>query len=252
MTAPRDALLRAEAAAFEAAWSERRWMDAARARMVGLYDRAVAALDAEGYDIRATNARTKEPVAITLDFETLEALAKVCRKALAEMGEDAPALVGIAIECIATLEALQAVIEGWDSESDDESVRSAKLVILGSQMGTLHGILAQWETGFIARSAENAWKLYRQGEARRGRVVSWEQTFLPHALSFCEGKSHVTVASLVRLARQWADAERAEGRNPGLPGTEDGVERGIKRMERRRVLEIPGRSHGQGDGSRST
>ena len=209
--------------------------------MAGLFERAVAALGAAGYDIRATNTRTDEPVFITLDFETLELIAKVCRKAVTEMGDGAPALVGVAAECMATLEALQAVLEGWDSESEDEGVRTAKLIILGSQMGTLHGILAQWEKGLIDKAAENAWKIYRQGEAQRGRVASWEQTFLPHALAFCEGKSEVSLASLVREARAWGDAERAAGRNPGLPGTDDGIERGIKRMEKRGVLAIPGR-----------
>lgn len=238
---PRDTLLKAEVAAFESAWNDRRWIDAAKARMAGLYERAVAALGAEGYNIRAVNTRTDEPVVITLDFETLELIAKVCRKAVREMGDDAPALVGVAAECMATLEALQAVLEGWDSESEDEGVRAAKLVILGSQMGTLHSILAQWETGIIEKSSENAWKLYRQGEAQRGRVASWEQTFLPHAVVHCEGKSQVTVAALVRLAKSWGEAEREAGRNPGLPGTDDGIERGIKRMEKRGVLTIPGR-----------
>lgn len=251
MTAPRDALLKAEKSAYDAAWSERRWQDAARERMAGLFSRAVAALGAAGYDIRVSNARTDETVSLALNFKTLELLAKVCRQAVAQLGEDTPALVEIAAESIVALEALQAILEGWDSESEDEGVRTAKLILLGSQIGTLSSILAQWETGLIDAAAANAWKLYRQGEAQRGRVASWEQSFLPRAIAYCDGKVHVTLASLVRLAKEWADVERAAGRNPGLPGTEDGIERGIKRMERRAVLTIPGRSYAGSHGDRS-
>lgn len=242
MTEARDALLKAEKAAFDGAWSERRWQDAARGRMAGLYSRAVAALEASGYEIRASNARTDETVSLALNFETLELLGRVCRQTVAQLGEDTPALVEIAAESIVALEALQAILEGWDSESDDEGVRTAKLILLGSQIGTLSSILAQWETGQIDAAAANAWKLYRLGEGKRGRVVSWEQAFLPHAVAFCEGQKHVTLAAVVRLAKEWAGAERAAGRNPGLPGTDDGIEKGIKRMERRAVLTIPGRS----------
>lgn len=216
-------------------------MDAAKARMEGLYFRAVAALGEGGYDIVSTNTLTNETLPLTLNFETLELIAKVCRQAVAQMGENTPALVAVAGECMVALEAIQAVLEGWDSESEDEGVKTAKLILLGSQMGTLSSILAQWETGLIDRAADNAWKLHRQGAAQRGRVASWEQAFLPTARDHCEGKAKVSLASLVRVAKAWGEEERAAGRNPGLPGTEDGVERGIKRMERRGVLTIPGR-----------
>ncbi|WP_284222542.1 hypothetical protein [Brevundimonas denitrificans] len=217
--------------------------------MAGLYFRAVAALGAAGYDIRASNARTDETLSPALNYETLELIAKVCRQAVSKMGDDTPALVEVAAESFMALEAVQAILEGWDSESEDEGVRTAKLILLGSQMGMFSSILAQWETGQIDAAAANAWKLYRQGEAQRGRVASWEQSFLPHAVADCEGRTHVTLASLVRLAKEWAGAERAAGRNPGLPGTDDGIERGIKRMERRAVLTIPGRSKVDGGGS---
>ena len=238
----RDALLNAEKAAFDTAFSERRWQDAARERMAGLFSRAVAALEAAGYDIRARNAHTDETVSLSLGFDTLQLIAKVCRQAVFQLGDDTPALVEIAAECFIALEAVQAILEGWDGESEDEGVRTAKLVLLGTQMGMLSSILAQWETGQIDAAAANAWKLYRQGEAQRGRVASWEQSFLPHAIAYCDGKAHVTIASMVRQAKEWAGAERAAGRNPGLPGTDDGIERGIKRMERRAVLTLPGRA----------
>jgi hypothetical protein len=119
-----------------------------------------------------------------------------------------------------------------------------RLLILGATLGHADVMLTLVTTGIWAEYADVLTKHHPIGQHLRGREPVWETGFLPFAVAYCETRSHVTVGALRREAERWAASERAAGRNPGLPGTEKGINDGIKRLEKSGKLKIPGRPSG--------
>lgn len=142
-----------------------------------------------------------------------------------------------AFEAIAMLEAELRTRSPTQAETKGDA---ARLLLLGKRLGHSDLMLGIVTAGIWKEYGEALRTLNDRGAHLRARVPTWEVAFMPAAASFCEGKEKVTLGGLVAEARRWAAAEIAAGRNPGLPGTDDGIKQGLKRMEKR-GLSIPGR-----------
>jgi len=142
-----------------------------------------------------------------------------------------------AFEAIAVLEAELRTRSPTQAEKKGDA---ARLLLLGKRLGHSELMLGIVAAGIWKEYGEALRTLNDRGAHLKERVPTWEVAFMPAAASFCEGKEKVTLGGLVAEARRWAAAEIAAGRNPGLPGTDDGIKSGLKRMEKR-GLSIPGR-----------
>lgn len=219
---------------YDGAWREQRWGDALEVVTRGLFFRCLAMLTRLGCNPGSFGSRRPLSHGALAEFES-------------EVQSMDQASARFPLACVSELRSLYAVLEGIE-ETQDERTRVARLVTIGERIGRLGAALARAETGEIQRIMA----LERTRErlaSQKGREALWEARFTPVAAKFCHGREKVSLGALVREARRWSDAERAEGRNPGLPGTDDGIERGIKRMEKRGALTIPGRPNTRGGGA---
>jgi hypothetical protein len=101
----------------------------------------------------------------------------------------------------------------------------------------------------VAMAIDNVWDSHAAAEAARSglskggknKQPDWESRFAPIARSFCAGKDKVSLGDLVRRARKWAVQEIGGGRSVSLPTSAKGITDGLKRMEMKGELQIPGR-----------
>lgn len=219
---------------------ERRWMDAAGTFMVALYHRAVALMETEDFGIQ-----WKEPP--DDGFGVILGIVVALTKVVEEQGDSAPFKLQLALEAFSSIARTQAIIEGRDPDCEEEGDRTAKLILAAGAMGHCDTAISLCENGHWDDYGDAKFKLFQMGGTQRGRQATWEAAFLPDAKAFCIGKAKVSLGQLTTRARTWAEGERKAGRNPDLPATDDGIKAGLKRMERRGALTIPGRTEGSRD-----
>lgn len=121
----------------------------------------------------------------------------------------------------------------------------AQLMLLGARLGHADVMVTMVSSGLWDEFGEAKWKLHNIGSGQRGREAPWEAAFAPAAREFCEkmGKD-ATFGAVVRRAKRWAEEEKKQGRHQELPATDDGIKAGVRRMEKRGDLLIPGRRGG--------
>lgn len=219
---------------FNAELDERRFMEAAGTFMVALYHRAVALMETEEFGIN-----WKDPP--NDGFGVILGIVDALTKVVEEQGDSAPFKIQIALESFSSIARTQAILEGRDRDCEEEGDRTAKLILAAAAMGNCDTFIALCENGHWDDFSSAKSKLFQMGRFQRGRQAAWEEPFLLRAQLFCEGKEHVTLGRLTKLARDWAEGERRTGRNPQLPSTDDGIKAGLKRMEARGLV-IPGRA----------
>lgn len=121
----------------------------------------------------------------------------------------------------------------------------AQLMLLGARLGHADVMLSMVTTGLWDEFGEAKFKLHNIGSYQRGRQAPWEGAFLPVAQQFCEkAGTDATFGAVVRRANRWFADEKKQGRHHEFPTTEDGIKAGVRRMEKRGDLVIPGRRGG--------
>jgi hypothetical protein len=211
------------------------FMEAGSTFMVALYHRSLALLEVENYALK-----WQEPP--DDGFGVVVGIVTALTKTVEELGDGAPFRLEVALNALSAIAHTQAILEGRDPDCEDEGTRTVKLVLAGARMGHADTVISLCESGHWEDFGDAKWKLFQIGRAQRGRQAEWETAFLPRAKSFCDGKAKVTLGQLCRLAKSWADDERAANRNPGLPASDDGIKAGLRRMEAAGSLVVPGRN----------
>lgn len=233
--------LEPEPAALEAAEAGRRyhaaiededWKAAVSIAMQGTFSTAVAIARSGGVEIELRAG------ASLLDQSRVFHAA--CETALNERGENA--LVNAARDAFKCISRAEASLMRAQSHPDKRSIH--RLAVDFGGVGRADTILSIISSGVWSHYTGAIESLENLGAHRRGYVPEWEAQFLPLAISYCRSRAKVTLAELRRKAQTWARAEREKGNNPGLPGTDKGIDDGLKRMETSGQLIIPGRAGG--------
>lgn len=212
---------------YQQAWNEERWGHALSAVTTGLYYRCVALMVHVGCE---TDCYGSEPV----DYATALSLRDGLRALL-------PAKPGVEVlaECMTDLCSFLALTGGTERERDEQT-HLLRLTLLAERLGRYGMHLALVESGHLSK-LQTLEATVAKLASQKGRKAQWEDRFLSTAREYCVGQTRVSIGSLVRRAREWAEEERGAGRNPGLPGTDKGISLGLKRMETEGLLMIPGR-----------
>lgn len=223
-------------AAHRVAMSERRFADA--------FEITLAACLQEGLRILRTEYQIEWQAPPIGGYAPLRDLVVDLDHQFDAQGEPSPKALHTR-HMLAALRDAMALLEDLDEEARaDPSLFTAKFGLVAIQLGHWAALSGLSDVGLWDDFGSARWKLDRIGAGRRGVQPDWQVAFLPVAIAHCEGRASVGLAELRRRARQWADQERAHGRNPGLPATDKGIDDGIKRMEASGRLRIPGRSGG--------
>lgn len=107
-----------------------------------------------------------------------------------------------------------------------------------------------FQIGAVAEGLWNNWerdKCAREALSAGGQnfVPSWEAEFCNLAEAFCKNKLKVSYGSLIRQAKIWRDSQPLDGRISDFPKTDEGIRKGIKRLEKKGKLHLPGQPLGQ-------
>jgi hypothetical protein len=120
------------------------------------------------------------------------------------------------------------------------------LLFWGFRLGQLDASLDAWDTGLFETFINVANKLHRVGSPRREMVANWQKRILPDLIKYVAERTKVTLAELVRFAKKWAEENRRPDDNLEFPATDDGIRKGLTRLEARGLLVIPGRLQSRG------
>ena len=148
--------------------------------------------------------------------------------------------VAIAREAFVAIAVAESTLRARSPTRNKKAGDAARILLAGAQLGQVDAMLGMVRSGQLQQYDEAVFRLQKIGAHLSGRVPPWEEAFMPAAASFCEGKKKVTLGQLVVEARKWDKANIASGNIPSLPSTEDGIKKGLRRMELR-GLSIPGR-----------
>lgn len=216
------------AESYEKCWNEGDWGLALRAVTAGLYFRCLAFIAYFGHSPEAYRVKSVDHAAASALRDHLRSL------------QEAQDGFEILVRCMDDLSSFLALTEGITREPDEQT-HLLRGVLLAERLGAWGISLGQVETGQLRRLVKLEATVAKLA-SQKGRKAQWEQSFAPAARAYCHGRGSVTLGSLVRRARDWGEAERREGRNPGLPGTDKGILKGLKRMEAEGLLAIPRRA----------
>lgn len=197
--------------------------------MRATYLTAIAICEDAGVPIRLPSGQSQ--------LRKYRALRDACDAHLAENDDER---VAIACEAFVAIAVAESTLRSRSPTSDKKAEDDARILLAGAQLGQVDAMLGMVRTGHLQQYGEAVFRLQKIGAHLSGRVPPWEEAFMPAAASFCEGKKKVSLGQLVVEARRWEAASIASGDKPGLPSTEEGIKKGLKRMELR-GLSIPGR-----------